>query len=345
MILLTSTSDLLKVTTGSAGAIDVHASYFDITGTPQVATPLSANTAQITSATTTTVVSSPAASTQRNVKFMSVLNSSTTSANTIKILKFDGTLNTPIYQYTLQPGDALHYNDLTGWEYLPSTNAVQVPGRLLQTTVLVSGTTFTTGHFTNMVRVRMVGGGGGGAGCTSVASAASAGGGGGAGGFCDKLIAVAPDTTYTYAIGTAGAGNSGGAGGNGGDTTITIGPTGNTVLLTAKGGTGAVVATATAALNAYAGGAGGVAGTNGDINAGGQPGFPGVQLLVATPVVASGSGGSGPYGEGGIGIAAVGAGSAGTGNGSGGGGAATGASTVRTGGVGTVGLIQIDEYA
>lgn len=345
MILLTGTSDLVKVVTGTAGAIDVHASYFDVTGTPQVATPLSTNTAQITSATTTTVVGSPAASTQRNVKFMSVYNSSTTSANTVKVQKFDGSLNTPVYSYTLQPGDAIHYNDNTGWEYLPSTNTVQVPGRLLQTTVLVSGTTFTTGHFTNSARVRSVGGGGGGAGCTSVAADASAGGGGGAGGYCEKLIAVAPDTSYTYAIGTAGAGNSGAGGGSGGDTTITIGPTGGTVLLTAKGGAGAVVATAVSTLSVYAGGTGGVVGTNGDINASGAPGEPGIVLLVATPVVGSGNGGSGPFGAGGLGLAAVGNGNAGTGNGSGGGGAATGAAAVRTGGAGTVGLIQIDEYA
>lgn len=341
MILLTGTSDLLKLTTGSAGAVDVHASYFDVAGTPQVATPLRTNTAQITGVTTTTIVASPAASTQRNVKHVAIRNASATSANTVVITHFDGTTNSSSWSYTLQPGDALHYNDLTGWVYLPSTNTIQVPGRLLSTTVLVSGTTFTTGHFTNTVRVHMVGGGGGGGGCTSVAADAAAAGGGGAGGYCERLIATSPDTALTYAIGAAGAGASGALGGNGGDTTITV----NGVLLTAKGGTGAVVGNAVSTLSAYAGGAGGVTGTNGDVNAPGQPGQPGVTLLVATPIVSSGSGGSGPYGEGGVGLVAVGNGNAGTGNGSGGGGAATGAATVRTGGSGTVGLIQIDEYA
>lgn len=341
MIYLTSTSDLFRVLTGSAGAIDVYASWVDITGTPPVATPGRTNTAQITGATTTTTVASPAVSTQRTVKFHSWRNASATVANTITVEHTDGTTLVTLVTVTLQPGDQLHYNDNTGFSYVPATTTIQVPGRLLLTTTKTTGSSFTTGNLTNTLRFRGVAGGGGGGGCTSVAAAAAFAGGGGGGGYMEKTVVVAPATAYAYVIGAAGAGNSGAGGGNGGDSTVTVGGT----TYTAKGGTGAAAATASVALTADAGGAGGVVGTNGDINVPGISGEPGLTLLVAGPVGVSGAGGSGPYGAGGIGVTAVGVGSAGTGNGSGGGGAATGASTVRTGGVGTVGLIIFDEYA
>lgn len=57
MLLLTSTSDILRVTTGTATTtIEIHASYIDnASGT---ITPGRTNT-RITTATTTTVVASP----------------------------------------------------------------------------------------------------------------------------------------------------------------------------------------------------------------------------------------------------------------------------------------------
>lgn len=338
MFLLTSTSDLVQLVTGSAGAIDVHTTYVDLNAGAQ--TPLRTNTAQITTAATTTIIGSPGASTQRNAKYISIRNAHASIANAVTVHHTDGTNNETIFSCTLYPGDQLQFTELGGWKYLPNSNSVIVPGRLLLTTVHTTGTTHTTGLLTNTIRIRMTGGGGGGSGCTSVAAAGSAGGGGGAGGYGDKIFAVSPNTAYTYAIGAAGTGNSGAAGGNGGDSTFAVGAT----TVTAKGGTGAVVATASASVTSYAGGAGGVVGTNGDVNASGAPGCPGIMITVAT-VFASGSGGSGNYGSGGIGVTAVGNGSAGTGNGSGGGGAATGASAARTGGVGTVGIVIVDEYS
>ena len=71
MILLTSTSDRLRVITGSAGDIRVQASYVDLSGT--TVTPGRQNTS-ISTATTTDIVGGPGASTQRNVKFCSIFN-------------------------------------------------------------------------------------------------------------------------------------------------------------------------------------------------------------------------------------------------------------------------------
>src|SRR5216683_1091785 len=89
MLLLTSTSDLIQVITGSSGTINVHASWMDnLSGT---ITPGRTNTATISGAATTTVVGSPASSTQRNVKQLSVHNSHASTSNLITIQHTDGT--------------------------------------------------------------------------------------------------------------------------------------------------------------------------------------------------------------------------------------------------------------
>lgn len=342
MLLLANTTHKLQVVTASTGNIDVNASWVDLNGT--TVTPGSTNTVQITTATTTDVVAAPASSTQRNVKGIRIRNAHASTSMVVTVQHTDGTTVSTIVKTTLKTGESMFYEEGSGWVVMDAAGGlktVPLSGRLLRTTVLTSGTTFTTGVDTNTIGVRMVGGGGGGAGCTSVAAAASAGGGGGAGAYAEKLFSVTPNTAYTYAIGAAGAGASGALGGNGTSTTFAVGA----VTVTAPGGTGAPVATAVTTLSADAGGAGGTVATNGDLNAGGQPGDPGVILIVATVVGVSGNGGSSPFGAGGKGVAAAAAGIAGVGFGAGGGGAMTGASTVRTGGNGTAGCIVVDEYA
>ncbi len=62
MIILASTSDLIRVVTSHAATIEVHASFVDLNGT--TVTPGRTNTL-ISTATTTTIVGSPGASTVR----------------------------------------------------------------------------------------------------------------------------------------------------------------------------------------------------------------------------------------------------------------------------------------
>lgn len=341
MILLVSATALISLVTASAVQMDVHASFVDVSGT--TITPSTQNTRPST-ATTTTVVASPAVSTQRNLKTLTVRNTDAALSNAVTVQHNDGTTTVTLCKVTLLAGDLLMYNEMDGFFVLDSGGGKKIApaaGRLLKTTVLTAGVTFTTGVGTGNLVVRMVGGGGGGAGCTSVAAAASAGGGGGAGGYAEKLFAVTPNTNYTYAVGAAGTGASGALGGNGTSSTFTVGGT----TVTAFFGTGAPVATALTTVSAYAGGTGGAVSTSGDLNSSGQPGDPGMTILVATPIVASGNGGSSPFGAGGKGITAVGNGNNAIGFGGGGGGAATGASAVRTGGNGSAGVIIVDEYS
>jgi hypothetical protein len=342
MINLASTSDLLELVTGSALTIHVHASWVDLSGS--TVTPGRTNSI-VTTATTTNVVPSPAAATQRNVKTVTIRNTDAASSLLVTVQHTDGTSLVQLVKITLLAGYTLTYNEGDGWQVLDQSGAIAnspAAGRLVKTTVLTSGSaaSFTTGPSTNTIDVELLGGGGAGGGCTSLASAAGAAGGGGAGSYARKTFAVTPNTNYTYTVGAAGTGVSGAGGGNGTASTFAVGAT----TVTAPGGSGAPVATAATTLTSRAGGAGGAVATNGDINGSGAPGEAGNVLIVATPIVQSGNGGSTAYGAGGLGLVAVGAGNAAIGFGGGGGGAATGASTVRTGGNAGGGLIVVREY-
>lgn len=123
MILLTSTSDIIRVVTGSAASVQVHASYVD--NASGVITPGRTNTAAITSATTTTIVPAPGASTQRNVKSL-VLSNLSSTPTTVSIQHFDGTTSSELFSCTLLQNENLtldergdfHHHDAQGADYM-----------------------------------------------------------------------------------------------------------------------------------------------------------------------------------------------------------------------------------
>ena len=112
MINVLTTADLLTVVTSVAGAISVHASYVDLNGT--TVTPGRTNTASITGATTTTVVASPGASTYRNVKFLSITNTSATIQNTVTVNHTDGTTVEKLTTALLGANETLLYAEGAG---------------------------------------------------------------------------------------------------------------------------------------------------------------------------------------------------------------------------------------
>jgi hypothetical protein len=121
MLLLTSTSDIIRVVTGSAADVDIHASFVDISGT--TVTPLRTNTPPIVTATTTTIVASPASSTQRNVKALYIHNSSATVSTTVTVQHFDGTVNVDLVNCTLLPDEHLNMNENGSWVHRSPTLA------------------------------------------------------------------------------------------------------------------------------------------------------------------------------------------------------------------------------
>ena len=113
MLLLNSTSDVLRIVTSAAtSTIEVHTSYVDISGT--TITPDRKNT-RITTATTTTIVASPPASTTRNVKAIYVTNNSLGTNCTISIEHTDGTNVVELMQFVLLPGENLGYREDGSW--------------------------------------------------------------------------------------------------------------------------------------------------------------------------------------------------------------------------------------
>jgi len=113
MLLLTSTSDLIQVITGSAGDHEVHASWLD--NAAGTITPGRTNTASITTAATTTVVGSPGASTQRNVKHLNVYNNHASQSNLTTIQHTDGTNVEVLWKGTLLAGESIVLNAEGKW--------------------------------------------------------------------------------------------------------------------------------------------------------------------------------------------------------------------------------------
>src|SRR3972149_3108259 len=89
MLQLTGTSDLVQVVTDATADIEVHASWVE--NNAGTITPGRTNTASIVTATTTTVVGSPAGSVQRRVKLLSLRNNHGSTACNVTVQHTDGT--------------------------------------------------------------------------------------------------------------------------------------------------------------------------------------------------------------------------------------------------------------
>jgi hypothetical protein len=145
MLLLTSTSDIVRVVTGSATTVAVHASWVDnASGT---ITPGRTNTA-ISTATTTTVVGSPGASTQRNVKHLNVRNTHASTATTVDIQHFDGTTSVSLWMGTLAAGEMVKLDETGDWVSFNSVGlnktATNAGGILRNTSTATSSAAFAT---------------------------------------------------------------------------------------------------------------------------------------------------------------------------------------------------------
>lgn len=128
MLLLTSTSDVVRVVTGSAAnSIDVHASWVDLNGT--TVTPGRQNTV-ITTATTTIIVPSPGSGTQRNLKGLYITNDSTGTSCSVAVEHFDGTTQVELIQFILLAGENLGYREDGSWVHRDSQGAEYPPSGL-----------------------------------------------------------------------------------------------------------------------------------------------------------------------------------------------------------------------
>ncbi len=139
---LASTSDIIRVVTGSAvSTISVHADWVDnATGTY---TPGKTNTA-ITTATTTTVVGSPAASTVRNARNILINNNNATASCVVTVQHFDGTTSIDIAKVTLKPGEQLLRDERGDWRHQSDWGSEYDGGGLAIPNLGITGTVAET---------------------------------------------------------------------------------------------------------------------------------------------------------------------------------------------------------
>lgn len=110
---LTSTADLLTVTTSAAGTVDVHASWADVSA--GVVTAGRTNTNAISTAAITTVVGSPAAATQRSLRGLVVSNDHATVTQTITVSHTDGANPRILWSGQLLAGEQVNWGPGSGW--------------------------------------------------------------------------------------------------------------------------------------------------------------------------------------------------------------------------------------
>lgn len=329
--MILDTTDSLRLVTDAAITVDVVASHIDKNSTTY--TPDVTATA-ITTATTTTIVGTPAASTQRKITSLSIRNKHASTGVNVTVQFFNGSTAYEVVKIALAAGATLTYNNNDGWE-LVGTGLVIT--RQIFTAAGAGTYTLPTG--VRSIRVECVGGGGAGGSCATAATNSGAAGGGGAGAYSESVI-NSPASSYPYVVGAGGIPGAAGAnnGGAGVDTTF------NATTIVAKAGQGGLADTVNTIHAGGLGGAGGLASAGtGDFKTDGQSG--GVGLALAAAQAVSGCGGSSIYGGGGIERKnATSAGAIGGGGGGGSGGSIISGGASQAGGAGGAGIIIVTEY-
>lgn len=122
-LILADTGDTVEVVTASGvSTINVYAAWADITTT--ALTPGLTNSL-ITTATTTTVVAAPGASTQRQVKMLTVYNSHASSSNAISVQVYDGTNRAVLVKYTLLAGETLQWSEDENFRVIDASGQIK----------------------------------------------------------------------------------------------------------------------------------------------------------------------------------------------------------------------------
>lgn len=130
MLNLTNTNHVIRLITSSAADIECHASWVDFdsaAATPSASViPGGLNTAGITTATTTTVVTSPGAGVTRNVKALYVTNVSASASTRVAVEHFDGTA-VEMIGFILLPGETMTFNEEGRWTHRDANGAEYPP--------------------------------------------------------------------------------------------------------------------------------------------------------------------------------------------------------------------------
>lgn len=123
MIILKATTELLTITTSTLADIDYSISYVDITATTFAP---STSEGKIITASATTVLSAPAASTKRQIKYISMTNRHASTSNSVvlkKLISATDYILTPTI--TLLAGETVEYIDGGGWTHYLADGSTQ----------------------------------------------------------------------------------------------------------------------------------------------------------------------------------------------------------------------------
>lgn len=128
MLNLINTSSLVRIVTSSASDIEIHCSWVDLNGTTVTAS--AQNTPSIVTATTTTIVPSPPASTVRNVKGIYCTNNSTNASCVVTVEHTDGTIACELMSFVMLPGENMTFNEEGRWSHRDAQGAEYPPSGL-----------------------------------------------------------------------------------------------------------------------------------------------------------------------------------------------------------------------
>ena len=127
--LLTTSTDLLRVITGSAADLDCVVSFIEYTNAaPPVLDAMDTQFTNIVTATTTTILGAPSTgSDRRRIKSLSIVNVHASQSTTVAVgIERTGPVFWQVYNtVTLQPGESLTYTEGTGW--FPNKSSTAVP--------------------------------------------------------------------------------------------------------------------------------------------------------------------------------------------------------------------------
>jgi hypothetical protein len=122
MIILSTTSTVLRIITSGTANIDVAASWGDFSAT--TITPGSLNIA-ITTAATTTVVAAPASGASRGVKALSIFNTHASASNTVTVQRYDGSIASRVLKVTLLAGEGVVLDE-GNWSYFDAAGVPKI---------------------------------------------------------------------------------------------------------------------------------------------------------------------------------------------------------------------------
>jgi len=148
VLILRATADLLRVITTVGGSqIEAHVSFVDILDSaapPVVQFVDVVNTANITTATTTTILDCTTANHARRVLFASLHNNHASVTEVVEVVHSDGSTVRALIHATLLAGESLVYNGSGTWLHYTSDGVLKNPGQLTELVIGAAGAAAVT---------------------------------------------------------------------------------------------------------------------------------------------------------------------------------------------------------